>query len=48
MIGDIFCLQEDGPITGGGGGGALKSVAGQRDTSWPFTRMAEDLNSGLP
>ena len=46
MIGSIFCLKEDGPITGGWG--AYKSVAGQRETSWPFTSMAEDLNSGLP
>ena len=46
MIRSIFCLQEDGPITGWWG--ANKSVAGQRETSWPFTSMAEDLNSGLP
>ena len=46
MIGSIFCLKEDGPITGGWG--VYKSVAGQRETSWPFTSMAEDLNPGLP
>ena len=45
MIRSFFCLQEDGPITGWWG--ANKSVAGQRETSWPFTSMAEDLNSGL-
>ena len=46
MIRSIFCLQEDGPITGWWG--ANKSVAGQRETSWPFTSMAEDLNPALP